>query len=101
VVKWLSELIKAETTTENMDYIARFGGRRGECPILVKFASFSKNLEVLKNKRNLTGFEVKVDEDLSIEGRGRRKVLVPCLKDAKMCGHKVFLRKTVLIVSGQ
>lgn len=101
VVKWLSESIKAETTIENVDCVARLGSRRGERPILVILTSFLKKLEVLKNTRNLTGFEVKVDEDLSIEGRRMRKELIPCLKDRKMWGHKAFLRKDTLIVNEQ
>jgi hypothetical protein len=40
---------------------------------LVAFTSFSKKLEVLKNKRNLAGSKVRVDEDLSIQGRRMRK----------------------------
>jgi hypothetical protein len=50
VVKWLSESMKAETTIENIDYVARLGGRSGERPISIKFKSFSKKLEVLKNE---------------------------------------------------
>jgi hypothetical protein len=56
---------------------------------------------VLKNTRKLTGFKVKVDEGLSIRGRRIRKELVPFLKDAKMWGHKTFLRKNVFIINGQ
>jgi hypothetical protein len=58
---------------ENIGCVTRSGSRRGERTVLVKFKSFSKKLEAPKSKRNLTGFKVKVDEDLSIEGRGIRK----------------------------
>jgi hypothetical protein len=41
----------------------------------------------LKNKRNLAGSKVRVDEDLSREDRKVRKELVPYLKNAKKWGH--------------
>jgi hypothetical protein len=81
--------------------ITRLKRRKGERRILVKFTSFSKKLEVLKNKRNLAGSKVRVDEDLSMEDRKARKELVPYVKDAKKWGHIAFLRKDVLIVKGR
>jgi hypothetical protein len=47
---------------------------------------------VLKNKRNIAGSKVKVDEDFSIKDRKTRKDLVSYLKDAKKWGQKAFLR---------
>jgi hypothetical protein len=61
MVKWLSESMKVDTTLENIDCVARMGSRRGEHPIFIKFTSFSKKLEVLKNKRNLASFKTRVD----------------------------------------
>jgi hypothetical protein len=55
----------------------------------------------LKNKRNLAGSKIRVDDDLSTEGREVRKELIPYLKDAKRRGHKAFLRKGTLIVIGK
>jgi hypothetical protein len=101
VVKWLSETVNVETTSRSIDYVTRLGGREGERPILIKFTSFSKKLEVLKNMRNLAGPKVRVDEDFSIGDRKTRKDLVPCLKEAKNWGHRAFLRKDVLIVNGR
>jgi hypothetical protein len=64
------------------------GRRRGECPILIKFTTFFKKLEVWKNKRNLIGSKIRVDEDVSTEDKKIRRELVPYLKDAKKWGHK-------------
>jgi hypothetical protein len=69
------------------------GRRKWERPILIKFTSFSKKLEVLKNKRNLAGSKVSVDEDFSAEDRKTRKDLVPYLKDAKKWGSQSFHEK--------
>jgi hypothetical protein len=55
----------------------------------------------LRNKKNLAGSEIKVEEDLSMEDRKVRKELIPYLKDAKRRGHKAFLRKGSLIVDGR
>jgi hypothetical protein len=82
-VKWQSESMKVDTTIENIDCVARLGSRKGQRPILIKFTSFPKYLEVLKNKRNLGGFKVRVDEDHSVKARRLWKELVPCLKDAR------------------
>jgi hypothetical protein len=68
---------------------------------LVRFLSFTKKLEVLKNKRNLAGSKIRVDDDLSTEDRKVRKELIPYLRDAKKRGHKAFLRKGTLIVNGK
>jgi hypothetical protein len=73
VIKCLSESIKAETTIENIDYRARLGSRRGERQILITFASFSKKLELLKNKINLAGPKDRVDEVISTVARRIRK----------------------------
>jgi hypothetical protein len=56
---------------------------------------------VLKNKRNLAGSKVRVDEDFSIEHRKARKDLVPYLKDAKKWGQKAFLRNDALVENGR
>lgn len=68
-VKCLSESMEVEATSESIDYASRLL-RRGEHPTLVKFTSFSKKLEVLKNTRNLASSEVRVDEEYSTEIEG-------------------------------
>jgi hypothetical protein len=78
VVKWLSK-----TMSRNIDYVTRLGRGKRKRPILTKFTSFVKKLEVLKNKRNLAGSKVRVDEDFSTEDRRTRKELISYLKDAK------------------
>jgi hypothetical protein len=99
VVKCLNKVTKVEKMRENIDYVARLGGRRRVCPILIKITSVSKMLKVLNNKRNLITFKVRVDEEFSIETRRIRKELVPYLKDARKWGHKAFLIKDILIVN--
>jgi hypothetical protein len=100
VVKFLGDKMGVEISRENIDYLTRLGRRRGEPPILIKFMTFFKKLEVWRNKRNLTGTKIRVDEDLSMEGRKMRE-LIPYLKDAKKWGHKAFLRKHALMVNGR
>lgn len=93
VVKWLSKSVTVETVIENIDYVAKLESRRGEHQILIKLTSFSKNLEVLKNKRNLTSSKIRVDEGLPIEAKRIRKELVRHIKDAEKWGHKAFLKR--------
>jgi hypothetical protein len=101
VVKFLSEKMGVETSKENIDYLTRLGRRRGERPILVKFTTFFKKLDVWRNKKNLAGTNIRVDEDLSTESRKIRRELIPYLKDAKKWGHRAFLRKHALIINGR
>jgi hypothetical protein len=101
VVKFLCDKMGVEISRENIDYLTRLGRRRGECPILIKFMTFFKKLEVWKNKTNLIGSKIRVDEDFSMEDRKIRRELIPYLKDAKKWGHKAFLRKHALIVNGR
>jgi hypothetical protein len=68
VVKCLAESMDVEATSENNDYAIRLR-RRGEHPTLVKFTSFSKKLEVVKNNRNSASSEVRVDKEYSTEIR--------------------------------
>jgi hypothetical protein len=100
VVKFLCDKMGVEISRENIDYLTRLGRRRGERPILIKFTTFFKKLVVWKNKRNLIGSKIRVDEELSMEDRKIRRELIPYLKDAKKWGHKAFLRKHALIVNG-
>jgi hypothetical protein len=79
----VSESVEAEAASEDIDCVARLGGRRVERPILITFTSFSKKPEVLKNTRNLVGSKNKVDEDVSTETRRIRKKLIPYLKYKK------------------
>jgi uncharacterized tellurite resistance protein B-like protein len=66
VVKFLGDKMGVEISKENIDYLTRLGRRRGERPILIKFTTFFKKLEIWRNKRNLTGTKIRVDEDLYI-----------------------------------
>jgi hypothetical protein len=100
-VKFLRDSMGVEVSKENIDYLTRLGRRRGERPILVRFTAFFKKLEVLRNRKNLAGTKIRVDEDLSIEDRRTRSELIPYLKDAKKRGHKAFLRKHTLMVDGK
>jgi hypothetical protein len=101
VAKFLSEKMEVETAKEDIDYVTKRGRRRGERPILVKFTTFFKKLEILKNKKNLAGTKITVDEDLSAETRKIRRALIPYLKDAKKWGHRAFMRKNALIINGR
>jgi hypothetical protein len=66
-VRFLRDTMGVEVSKETIDYLTRLGRRRGEWPILVRFTSFSKKLEVVRNKKNLAGTKIRVDEDLSVE----------------------------------
>jgi hypothetical protein len=83
------------------DYVTRPGRSRGNRPIFVKFTTFSKKLEVLKNTRKLTGSKIRVEQDYSREVREIRRELRPYLKDARSRGHKAVTKKDKLILNGR
>jgi hypothetical protein len=72
----------------HIDYVKRLGRSRGNRPIFVKFTTFSKKLEVLKNMSKLARSKIRVEQDYSTEVTEIRRELIPYLKDARSRGHK-------------
>jgi hypothetical protein len=93
--------IRVEMTNWHMDSVARLGKRKGSCPILVRFTSFSKKYEILLNTRILAGSGIRIDQDYSAEIRKVLKELVPYMIDARGRGHRAFLRGGKLVVNGR
>jgi hypothetical protein len=85
----------------HIDYVKRQGMSRGNRPIFVKFTTFSKKLEVLKNTSKLVGSKITVEQDYSRQVREIRRELIPYLKDARSRGHKAVMKKDKLMVNGR
>ena len=61
--------VKVEIANWHIEKVHRLRRSRGDRPILVSFTSFSKEIEVLHAKRNLTGTKIRIAEDFCIKVR--------------------------------
>jgi hypothetical protein len=83
VTKFLKYTMKLGLLDGNINYMARLERKKRAIQILVKFTSFSMELEVLKKIRNLAGSSI----------RKIRRSLIPYLNDAKKFGLREFFKK--------
>jgi hypothetical protein len=90
--------MRVEMAKWQIDSVSRLGKRKGSCPILVRFTSYSKKYEILLNTRILAGSGIRIDQDYSAEIRKVRKELIPFMIDARGRGHRAFLRGEKLVV---
>jgi GTP-binding protein EngB required for normal cell division len=92
--------MRLEMTEGSTDFTTRLGRRNGQCPILVKFTPFAIKLKVLKNTKLLVDSKIRIYEDFSPETKKVRREMIPYLREVKKRGHRAFLKKDKLKVSG-
>jgi hypothetical protein len=61
--------MKVDVMNWHIDSVMRIGRRRGSQPILVRFTSYSKKIEVLKGTQNLAGTNIRIKQDYSMKTR--------------------------------
>jgi hypothetical protein len=91
--------MKVDVMKRHIDSVMRIGRRKGSRPILVRFASYSKKIEVLKGTRNLAGTNIRIEQDYRMKTRRICRELIPYLKDARRQGNIAFIRKDKLVVN--
>lgn len=88
---------------EEMTEIRRIGafstGKKR--PLLVKFKTWDKKMEMYSHTKNLKGSEVWIDEDYTKAVQERRKYLIPIMKEARQKGQRAILKHDKLIVNGE
>lgn len=93
--------MKVTCKNEDIDSIIKLDKKRDDGPILVKFTTIRKKLEILANRKNLSNTNIYVDEDYSKEVVEKRKELKKVLKQLKNEGKKnVHLKRDELWVDG-
>lgn len=85
----------------HIESVCRFGKNRAERPILVRFTSFKKDLEVLHAKRNLAGVRIRLGEDYSTKVWEKHRQLIQYMKDPKNQWNQVYLQKDKLLIKGK
>jgi hypothetical protein len=61
--EFLRTKMKVDVMNWHIDSVMRIGRKRGSRPILVRFTSYSKQIEVLKGTRNLSGTNLMTEQD--------------------------------------
>lgn len=101
VLLFLKEKLKIECKTESIDYVSRIG-KLGSSnrPIMVRFLTLNKKLEVLRNRKFLINTNYGMSEDFSKEIREKRKELIPEMTKLRSEGKRVILKMDKLVVLG-
>lgn len=100
VVKFLQDVLKVEITLNDINYVRKLGRKDiVSKPVLIKFVSLRKKLEVLKSAKNLKGSNMSINQDYSYEIRLIRKSLLPYLYKARSLQCRAFLRYDKLIIN--
>lgn len=101
----VTDILYNKLWVENIDWwidsTIRIGKRSGRRPIVVRFTSFNKKMEVLSKCRHLAGTGIRIENDYSPEIRKTRSELRKYLIDAKKKGHKAFIKHDKIIVNGR
>lgn len=99
-MNFLKDIIKVDVSLNDINFIRRIGRNSLEKkPILIKFVSFRKKIEVLRLAKNLKGSSVSLSENYSNEIRQSRRLLLPFLYKARSIQCKAFLRQDKLIIN--
>ncbi|XP_026683613.1 uncharacterized protein LOC113469837 [Diaphorina citri] len=101
VFQMIREKMGIICNNEDIDAIIKLDKRRDDGPILVKFTTNRKKLDVLFNRKLLKDTSIFIDEDYSKEIVEKRKELKKIMKQLKNDGkEKVYLKQDKLFVDG-
>lgn len=102
VLIFIRYTMKVTCTSEDIDYISRLGGmEKNKRPVLIRFTTLKKKIEILKSRANLKDSPYSLDEDFSKEVREKRKSLLPELKKLRNENKIAVLRYDQIVVLKQ
>lgn len=95
--------LKVNCNAQDIDYVSRLGkGTHNNCrPVLIRFTTLKKKLEVLKNRNNLKNSKYNLDEDFSKELREKRKLLIPEMMRLRKENKRAVLRFDKIVILGE
>lgn len=106
VIELFGSKLKVQVSALEINNIYRFGRSKKNRPVIVKFVSFYKKLQILKNGILLKGANVSISNDLIKEDREKQNILRKHLKlarsqglEAKIVNFKLLLGDTYLTVN--
>lgn len=102
VLDLIKEKLKIEIQLMEIDRTKRLGIQRtGKRPVLVRFTTYRKRLEVLKASINLKDSPIRMSKDYTYEERQIRKQLIPFMIRARSHNYKASLRNDKLLVENE
>uniref|UniRef100_A0A8D8M1Y3 Endonuclease-reverse transcriptase n=1 Tax=Cacopsylla melanoneura TaxID=428564 RepID=A0A8D8M1Y3_9HEMI len=94
--------MKVNCNPQDIDYVSRLGKEmNNNRPVLIRFTTLKKKLEVLKNRNNLKNSKYNIDEDFSKELREKRKLLIPEMLRLRKENKRAVLRFDKIVVLGE
>lgn len=102
VMSVLRNDLKADIELKEIDRIIRVGRHLpSNRPVLIKFVTFRKKIEILRLARNLKGTNFGISQDYSYEERQLGKKLIPYMVQARSMQCRASLRGGKLLVDGE
>lgn len=83
VVKFIKEKLKVQVNKSEINHIYKFGNREKIRPTVVKFVSFHRKIDVLRNAYNLKNSNYSVANDLTRKERELQKELIGYLREVQ------------------
>lgn len=101
VFNFLQVTMGVQCKNEDIDNIIKLDKTKNDGPILVKFTTTRKKMEILSNRKSLKNTNIYIDEDFSKETVEKRKEMKKIMKQLKSEGKKdVYLKRDKLWVDG-
>lgn len=98
VLSTFNVVLNVHVSIDHINLIIK--GQSKNKPILVKFTSFRKKLEFLKEAKKLTR-NVRISNDYTQETRQTRKLFLPLMFKARQLECEAFLRDDKLVINDQ
>lgn len=98
----INEKLEVACNEDDIESVERLGAK-GKYPrtVHVKFRKELLRNTVIKNRKELKGTSIFIDEDFPYEVRQERKILREVLKSKKQCGQNGYIRYNKLIIDGE
>lgn len=98
-IKKIDHLLGVQINPSEVDDIINFGKKETNKPILVKFCSFMKKQEILRNCKKLKGTEAFISEERNAEEREIHKNLYKYLKEARQGNKLAYIKENKLYIN--
>lgn len=103
ILELFNKTMRVSVSIEELDQINRTGPRIAgkNRPVLVKFLTFRKTLEIFKNRKNLKETNITIYEDLPKEIINERRTLIPIMKKFREQNKYSIIKYNNLYVDGK
>lgn len=95
----LNERLGLVLSENDVNDIYTIGKKTDNKPIILKLVSYLKKATILKNVKKLKGSHIFISEELNLEERKERKILVQHLKQAKERNLNAFIKGNKLVLN--